>query len=217
MLFSPRDEKLIRERLERLSSPVRLINFTQELECQFCAETRQLLQALVNLSDKLALEVYNFQLDRDKVQQYAIDKIPATVIEGTRDYGIRFYGIPAGYEFATLLDAIQLVSRGEADLSPASLEQLRHLSQPVHLQVFVTPTCPYCPSAVRIAYQLAVASDLVRADAVEATEFPQLAVRYGVRGVPHTVINDQYSFSGALPEAAFVAHVVAAATGLPQS
>lgn len=139
-LLSERDRQAIRARLKAMEGPVKLINFTQELECPTCRETRQLLLELSELSDQLALEVYNFQLDREKVSQYNIDKIPATVIEGAKDYGIRFYGIPSGYEFAVLLEDILMVSRGRSDLALATIERLRTVDRPLHLQVFVTPT-----------------------------------------------------------------------------
>lgn len=139
-LLSERDRQEIRMRLKGMEGPVKLINFTQELECPTCRETRQLLREVVDLSDQLSLEVYNFQLDREPVARYQIDKIPATVIEGAKDYGIRFYGLPSGYEFAVLLEDILAVSRGRSALSPAAIERLRAVEQPLHLQVFVTPT-----------------------------------------------------------------------------
>jgi glutaredoxin-like protein len=206
-MFSESDRKEIRERLKGLTNPVRLVHFTQELDCEFCRETRRLLEHLVELSDKLSLEVYNFQLDKEKVSQYRVDKIPATAVEGAKDYGIRFYGIPHGYEFATLLDSVLAISQGQAGLSQAAVERLRTVEQPVHLQVFVTPTCPYCPAAVRLAHQLAMESDLVTADVIEATEFPQLVERYNIHGVPLTVINETAQVVGVLPEEAFLAEV----------
>jgi glutaredoxin-like protein len=196
-----------------MENQVKLINFTQELECHFCRETRGLLEELVELSDQLSLEVYNFQIDKEKVSQYRVDKIPATIIEGDKDYGIRIYGIPFGYEFAALLDVLVSVSRGECGLKLETVELLKELSKPVHLQVLVTPTCPYCATAVRLAQQMALASDLVTADMVEATEFPELVYRYGVRGVPHTVINEYDSVVGAMPEEDFAARVVQSTLG----
>jgi len=92
------------------------------------------------LSDKISLEVYNFQLDKEKVTQYRVDKIPVTVVEGSKDYGIRFYGIPLGYEFVPFLEAIKDVSRESTDLLPETRAALGEINEPVHLQVFTTPT-----------------------------------------------------------------------------
>jgi len=139
-LIGDEDALEIRERLKGMANPVRLIHFTQELNLEYGLDARRLLEELAALSDKLTLEVYNFLLDKEKVAEYAVDKVPATVVRNGKDYGIRYFGIPAGYEFSTLLDAILDVSQGESGLQEDSKEKLRQLSQPVHLQVFVTPT-----------------------------------------------------------------------------
>jgi glutaredoxin-like protein len=130
----------IRERLKDMVLPVKLVHFTQELNLEYGREAKQLLTEVLTLSDKLSLEVYNFLLDKDKVSEYGIDKVPATAVRNGKDYGIRFYGLPAGYEFATLLDAILSVSHGDSGLKAENKEKLAKVSQPVHLQVFVTPT-----------------------------------------------------------------------------
>lgn len=204
MMLSQRDEETIRDRLKVLAGPVKVVNFTRELECEFCWETRKLLERVAALSENVWLEVHSFQLDKDVVGRYRIDKIPATVIEGKKDYGIRFYGLPFGYEFAVLLEDLVGVSRGESGLTPETTRKLREVQQPVHLQVFVTPTCPYCPQASRLAHQFAMEGGLVTADVIEAAEFPHLVERYGVRGVPFTVVNEQASIVGALSEEAFL-------------
>lgn len=139
-LLSDRDARDVRTQLATLTGTVTLVNFTQELACQYCRETELLLKEVATLSDKIALEVYNFQLDKAQVAQYRVDKIPATVVAGAKDYGIRFYGIPLGYEFSAFLAAIKDVSRGATDLSADSCAALAELVQPVHLQVFSTPT-----------------------------------------------------------------------------
>ena len=205
----------IQKRLEAMLHPVKLINFTQKFECDYCAETRQLMEELATLSDKLSVEVYDFEKDQEAVQRYQVDKIPATVVVGDRDYGVRFYGIPSGYEFSTLLDAIVMVSRRASGLSEETRRKLQALREPLHLQVFVTPTCPYCPRAVHLAHQFAMESDLVTADMVEATEFPELSQRYGVMGVPKTIANDRTAAEGALPESHFLDHVLQAAEPAP--
>jgi len=198
--ISKEDQEYLRKEFEQLEKPVKLIYFTQKFECQYCEITREILQELEGLSDKLSLEIYDFVEDKEKVEQYNIDKIPAVVVEGERDYGIRYYGIPAGYEFSSLIEDILDVSRGTTSLSEETKKALANLEKPLHIQVFVTPTCPYCPKAVRMAHMMAIESDKVRGDMVEATEFPHLSNRYNVGAVPKVVINDVVDFEGALPE-----------------
>lgn len=191
--------------LANLPGPVRLVMFTQEFECEYCTETRQLVEEIAELSDRITAEIYDFQADRAKAEELGIDKIPAIAIIGAQDYGVRFYGIPSGYEFTSFLHAIQSVAAGKPELSDATLRVLAGVQKPVHIQVFVTPTCPYCPQAVMLAHQMAIASPMVRADMVEAIEFPHLAMKYEVMGVPRTVINETVHIEGAAPESMVVA------------
>ncbi len=134
------DATEIRERLQEMVEPVKLIHFTQELNLEYGLETRRLLEEVAALSDKLTLEVHNYLIDKEKVAEYGVDKVPATVIRNGKDYGIRFYGIPAGYEFSTFLDAILNVSKGDSGLKPESKEKLAAVTEALHLEVFVTPT-----------------------------------------------------------------------------
>jgi glutaredoxin-like protein len=197
------DEKIrqeVQNALGELADPVRLVVFTQEFECQFCRENRQLAEEVAALNPQISTEVYNYVLDRVQVEQYGIDQIPAIAVIGEKDYGIRFYGIPSGYEFGSLIQAIQLVSAGQPLLTDEGLKFIESVEQPLNLQVFVTPTCPYCPQAVLLAFNLALANDQVRASMVEASEFPHLAIKYQVMGVPRTVINEDYHIEGAAPE-----------------
>jgi glutaredoxin-like protein len=203
-LLRDSDVAEVRERLQGMPNPVKLLHFTQELNLEYGREARQLLEELTQLSDKLSLETYNFLLDKEKAAEYSVDKVPATVIRNGKDYGIRFFGLPAGYEFAALLDGILAVSAGDSGLQPESREKLAQLTRPLHLEVFTTPTCPYCPPAVRMAYQFALESDWVRADGIEATEFPDLASHYRVQAVPRTVINGMAHVEGSLAEEFFL-------------
>lgn len=187
-----------------LAGPVRAVVFTQEFECQYCKETRQIVEEIAALSDQIAVEIYDFEADRDKAEAYGVDKIPAVVLLGADgvDYGVRYYGIPSGYEFSSLLHDLKAVAAGPeaTPLSKETLAYLETLDVPLHLQVFVTPTCPYCPRAVVLAHAMAITSDRVRADMVEATEFPHLSIKYQVMGVPRTVINETGFVEGAVPE-----------------
>jgi glutaredoxin-like protein len=208
-LLKEEDRNHLIEQFKSLESPVKIVLFTQKMECQYCKETRMIGEELAALSAKIALEVYDFEDDKEIAESYGIDKIPATIImtggEQSRDYGIRYFGIPSGYEFSSLIEDIMLVSSGQSGLSVATKEFLANLEKPVHLQVFVTPTCPYCPQAVLLAHKLAFESDKVKADMVEAIEFPHLSMKYQVQGVPRTVINETVHQEGAAPEAMLLA------------
>jgi glutaredoxin-like protein len=139
-LLCETDVAEVRERLEEMANPVKLVHFTQEQNLEYGREARQLLEELAQINDKISLEAYDFLIDKEKVAEYAIDKVPATVIRNGKDYGIRFFGLPSGYEFAALLDAIVAVSKGDSGLKPESRQKLAQLTQPLHLQVFTTPT-----------------------------------------------------------------------------
>ena len=139
-ILSDGDRKEILKIVGELAAPVKLVFFTQTFECDSCSDTHRLLEELVSLSEKLSLEVFNFAIDKEKVAEYRIDKIPATVVEGDRDYGIRIYGPPEGYEFASLLDTILLVSGRSSALEETSRTRLTAIDKPVHLEVLVTPT-----------------------------------------------------------------------------
>jgi glutaredoxin-like protein len=206
----PDDKKelLAKEFKEKLENPVKIVMFTQEIECRFCSDTRQLVQELATLNDKITVEVYDFVADGDKAKEYGIDKIPALVIIGKKDYGVRIYGIPYGYELQTLIEAVINVSRGRTDLSDKTKVILAEVKAPVHIQVFVSLTCHHCPGAAAVAHKLAVESDLVRADVIDGSEFPHLAQKYAVVGVPKVIINEKIEFVGAFNEDLFAEHVL---------
>jgi glutaredoxin-like protein len=139
-MLKEKDREEVRRQLEGLANPVQLVMFTQTIECEFCEDTRALAEEVASLSDEVDAVIYNFVTDKDKAEEYGIDKIPATAVVGERDYGVRLYGIPAGYEFTALIEAIKTVSAGESGLSEVTKETLAEIDEPVHFEVFVTPT-----------------------------------------------------------------------------
>lgn len=208
-LLQEKDQKYLKEEFAKtLKRPVKLVVFTQPFECDYCRETREISEDLATLSPNISLEVHDFVEEKALADQYGVEHIPATVIllggDKPKDYGIRYYGIPAGYEFTTLVNDIMMVGSGKTSLSEETKRWAAALTKPVHLQVFVTPTCPYCPPAVHLAHQLAMESDLIHADMVESMEFPHLATKYSVMGVPRTVINEDTYVEGAVPEARLI-------------
>ncbi len=213
-LLSETIKAQVKDMFNDLRNEVKIITFTQEIECYACKDNRMLMEEISTLSEKIKLEIYDFVNDKQQTEKYKIDKIPATVIAGEKDFGIRFYGIPAGYEFMSLIHAIKLVSSGISTLPEFLKEKIKNLIKPVHIQVFVTLTCPYCPAAVQEAHKIALESDMVKADMIVANDFPYLANKYNVSAVPKIVINETHYIEGAIPADAFVNEVVKSAEEL---
>jgi glutaredoxin-like protein len=210
MSLIPDDKKeLLRNDFkEKIEGPVKIVMFTQEIECGSCSNTKDLVQELATLNDKISVEVYDFVADAAKAKEYGIDKIPALAIIGKKDYGVRIYGLPYGYELQTLIEAVMNVSKGKTDLSDKTKSILTEVKAPVHIQVFVTLTCPHCPVAATVAHKLAIESDMVKAEVINASDFPDLAMKYNVIGVPKIIINEKVEFVGAFNEDLFAEHVL---------
>jgi alkyl hydroperoxide reductase subunit AhpF len=145
-LLAPADQEKLRESFNEMTSPVRLLFFTQALGCETCLDARQILDELPPLSDKITIEEANFVLDKDKAAQYGIDRVPAVVVlaQGAdgelRDSRIRFLGAPAGYEFISLVQAVLLVGGRSASLTDENRQKLAAVTTPMTMQVFTTPT-----------------------------------------------------------------------------
>lgn len=191
---------------DQLQQPVHVLYFGRKSDCDYCDQTLQLVQEVVELSDRLSYSAHDVEEDALLAQQYQVEQVPSLVIAGKdgeqlMDYGVRLVGIPAGHEFSTLIHDLVLVSGRDSGLAEPTRQFLAKLDQPVLLQVFTTPTCPYCPQAVVLAHQMALESPLVQAEMVDAMEFPDLADRYNVGGVPQTTINaGAGTLVGAAPE-----------------
>lgn len=202
-------EQLKKDFKEKLEGQVKII-FVMGEGCVYCNEINELITTLENLSEgKIVVEKYDAQKDADKIKEYNVDKYPLLIITGDKHlhYNVRFYGIPSGYEFISLIESIFMVSRGHTHLSSQTKEIIKAIDKDVHLQIFVTPTCPHCPRAVLMAHQMAIENPKIRGDMIEAMEFEELANKYRVMSVPKIIINDEHSFEGALPEPYFIQKV----------
>lgn len=204
----------VKELFAEMENPVRIMFFGSEKQnCEYCQETYGLLEEITELNDLLTLEKYDLEQDAALASQYNVDKAPVTVIAAVKDgevldYGIRYSGIPAGHEFTSLVNSMLMVSKQDSGLSQDIRDRLVKLDKPVLLQVFVTPTCPYCPRAVVLAHQMAMENPMIVGEMVEAMEFPELSNQFGVSGVPHTVINaGSGNVVGAVPESNLMAEI----------
>ena len=140
-ILTERDQTAVRKEFERIAGPVKLVVFSQELAAaDLCRQNEQLVREVAALSEQITVEVLNLAIDRERAEAYGIDQVPAIVVEGARDYGIRFYGVPLGYEFSNLVDSIIVASTGTPALSEDTLASLRALASDVDIKVFSTPT-----------------------------------------------------------------------------
>ena len=215
-LLSGQDRQTVSNRLAEITNPVRILFFTQTFDAPDTALiAKQVLDEVVGLNDHISLEEVNFILEKERATQYGIDRIPAVVLlRGDEDTRIRFLGAPAGYEFASLVEALVLAGTGESGLTPESKALIaEHVTAATEILVFVTPTCPHCPRAVTLGHRMAVESPFIRAASVDAAEFFDLSQRYQVTGVPKTVVigsGTGVEMLGALPEGPFVRTAVGA-------
>jgi glutaredoxin-like protein len=202
-LLGPRETAYVQQEIGDLSRQVELVVFSDR--------SSEASRALEGLAAEMAAAVPALRVrvespTGEAAERFGIEGLaPALALVPDGDgagpaNGIRFFGFPGGYEFNSLLDAIRRVAEADPGLEPELLGELLSLQEPLHLQVFVTPSCPYCPRMVQLAHRMALASPLVRGDMVDATEFPKLADLYEVQGVPLTVINGEPAITGLVPE-----------------
>jgi len=214
-LLSEQDRETVRTRLAGIQRPVTLLFFTQTFDApETVYVTKRVLDEVVPLNDHLSIEEVNLVLDKERAAQYGIEHIPAIVLlKDGQDTRMRFLGAPAGYEFMSLIEALVLAGTDDSGLSSQARTLVaEHVTEPLDIKVFVTPTCPHCPRAVTLAHRLAVENSLIHASCVEATEFMDLTRRFNVTGVPKTIVNDSIEILGALPEEQFVRTIVGAPT-----
>ncbi|MGC8568843.1 MAG: protein disulfide oxidoreductase [Nitrososphaeria archaeon] len=213
-LISEEDQAVLKEVFsKRLQGHVTIAVFTKKSDCEYCNELVELAKEVTSLDPRLSYEVYDFDENRDKAKEYNVEMAPAIGFANSTKYNFHFYGIPAGYEFNAFIDDIIDISRNTTRLAPITINRLKTIQQDVRIQVFVTPSCPYCPRAVRLAHQFSMANSRIRGDMIEALEFEDLANEYGVMSVPHIVINNSYVFIGAVPEAQFLNYLFDALEG----
>jgi glutaredoxin-like protein len=148
-LISPEDRRTLETLFaQELRDDVTIIYFTQHesvmtvrgQECATCKDTRELLEEVTAISEKLHLQVKDFVRDEQEAQRLGITHIPAFILQGHARGTVRFFGIPAGYEFSTLIEDLLDVSKGTTTLNEKTREALSKVDQDLHIQVFVTPT-----------------------------------------------------------------------------
>ena len=194
--------------LERkLEKKVKIIFFKGNTpECQYCSRIEELLKEISSLNEMIEYEVFDFK--SSKAKMYKVKSAPVLLFE--QKPNVRYLGIPSGHEFSAFMEDIIRISRNEIDLKLSTVQKIMKIRKPVHIMVFVTPTCPYCPLAVKTAHMFAMANENILAEMIEAIEYKRLAEKWNVMAVPKIVINEKIEFEGAYPEEIFADYVLKA-------
>lgn len=190
--------KKVREALSEMKNPVKFVLFKSKTH-QSSDLLEQLAREISQANSLLSLEVHDFDSEKKTAEEYGVSQPATLCLAGKEKRYVKILGLPSGHEFVPFLQTIVDVSKGTLDL-PRELEsKIKEIDFPVTVKVFVTPTCPYCPGAVRLAHALAILNPNVHGEMIQATEFPELSQKYEVSGVPKTVINDVVDLVGAYP------------------
>lgn len=200
-IFDEKTKDQLKQVLSQMINPINIHFWTQDIECPTCQINHQFLDEIVSLADKIKLFVHDFVNEKDVAEKYNIDKIPAILITDEKEsiLGIRFFGIPAGYEINSFISACLELSGAKQKIEDDIEKRIKNINKKIHIQVFVTLTCPYCPSAVANSHRLALENPNITADMIESSTFTPLAIKYNVTSVPKIVINDKIEFVGAQP------------------
>lgn len=146
-MLSEKDATEVRKFLDNsMLNPVTLRLFVQDPEqkgdCMYCSDTEQIVREVSELNNKIEVVVHKSPTEGELIEQYNIERVPALIVNGKESgsSGVRFYGIPSGYEFGTLLEDIVDLSTGKTKLSPDLIKQVEQVQQDVTIKVFVPPT-----------------------------------------------------------------------------
>lgn len=188
----------VQNQLKDLKNEVKLIYFDKETPMS--VHIKEILDEVSKLNSKIKVEMHDFVKEPEVAKQYDVGDAPVILFKTAAVKGdARYYGIPSGYEFGGFIEILKMISTGAASADQG--KYFDALPQETKLEVFVTPTCPHCPTSAYVAIKFAMASAKVHAHVYEAMEFPQVATKYRVMGVPKTVINDgKGEFVGGYPE-----------------
>jgi len=202
------DMETIETKFTALRHDVKLVFFNRESDCAHCNVDRRLFEQLASITHKIEFEAYNFAINEEKDREYRIFAVPALAIIGAKDYGIRYYGYPRGTELNIFIDDIVYVSQGENKLPHAVSQKLNKLNKEIQLKIFISLSCPYSLPVAKLGLKMAVASDYINVDIIDALDFLDISEKYNVRGIPMTVINENKLFYGALDSKEYIDNIL---------
>jgi glutaredoxin-like protein len=194
---------------DKLINPVTLTLFSQfskpddqplAVKCSTCENAETIIRSIAEPFPLLKVDINDFVADHDKAIASNIKHIPCIIVNGLHKYGIRFFGVPTGYQLLPLVETIADASRGTTDLSIRAKSVLATITSQVSLTVFITTTCPYCTLAARMAHKMAIENLNICSSVYVIQDFPYLAQKYNVTSVPKIIINETTPIDGTVPD-----------------
>jgi len=192
--------------LNQMKDEVTVALFTSTEDCESCEDTKNFMEEVSGVSDKVQLKTYDIKADQEVAETLNISLTPSIVLldKNGKNNGIKFNGIPAGHEINSFITGLIEVSGAGEELPETFLERLGKIDKPVHIKVFVTLGCPHCPGAVSKAHKLALESEFITAEMIESQTFFSEADKYDVSGVPKIIINEDHDLVGNQPIESFM-------------
>lgn len=189
----------IRQKLSPMREPVAISMFATEKDPKMGEAMEAFLKEVCSANPKLSMDTIVVERDKAKAEAFGVYAVPSFAISGKERRRVLYYGIPSGYELRTFLLDIIDVSTGKPDMPSELARKVSAIKGPLHIQVFVSSTCPYCPQAAKIAHDMAILNPEITADVIDTAQFTPLAQAFRIMSVPTTVINRKVVVTGAIP------------------
>lgn len=204
-IISEEDKEYLREEFEKtLERNVEILYFQEQDKVpEYSLQAKELLEEIASLNDKVALFIESCN-DTEKMKSEALALCPSIKIKSERRGFINFYGIPAGHEFISLVEAIKDMGSDNLSLPEDVIKRLKEIKEPIDIKVFISHSCPYCPGAVRNAHKFSLVNENIKGSMVDANHFRELSIKYGISSVPHIIVNDKDGFTGNMPPNMFL-------------
>jgi len=189
-MIDDNSKEQIKKIFEPMKESVKVLLVTTKDNCDTCEDTENFVREVTETSEKIVFEVID--INDEKAKQFDIERTPAIVLLGAedKDYGIKFYGIPAGHEINSFIMGLLEVSGAGEKLPDSMTERIPKIDKPIDIKVFITLSCPHCPGAVARAHKLAFMNKNINAEMIEANTFGELSQKFNVSGVPKIVFNE---------------------------
>lgn len=195
--ITPDGKTYMEKEFENLSDEVYINVHIPSDKSESSEGLKEVMESLAESSEKITVSYIEEDSAEDGGFDYMPERLPAAVVldKDKKDYGIIFYGTPTLGVFRAFVRVVVMLSTGKKDLEDEMAEKVGELEK-TELQVLVTPSTPKCDETIMVAANFAFCSEGTRCSITELIEFPEIAERYEVLGVPKTIVDEEVRFTG---------------------